>query len=80
MNLKKVKFSVGQGAEYYFKVTFANLNHRFLDFIKLHFRLVQRPKFSLECHTSPWNIAFSTSPMSPFGMVKRPKMSSKCWS
>ena len=34
------------------------------------------PKW-VECHSRPWNIAFSTSTNSHFGMVKRPKMSLK---
>ena len=41
-------------------------------------RLVHRPKICWECHSSHWNIAFSTSPNPHFGVVKRKKMSSQC--
>ena len=44
--LKKVAFSVGEEANNDFKVTNDNLNHRFFDFIKWQFQLVQRPKIS----------------------------------
>jgi len=44
--LEKFAISVGQVAKNYFKVTFDNMNHRFFDFIKLHYRLVQRHKLS----------------------------------
>ena len=44
--LKEIAYSVGQEAKNYFKVTFDNLNHRFFDFIKWHFQLVQSPKIS----------------------------------
>ena len=45
--------------------------------MQLHFELVHRPKTSWECHSRTLIIAFSTSPKSHIGMVKRPKMSSK---
>ena len=75
--LEKFAISVGQVAKHDFKVTFDNMNHRFFDFIKLHFQLVQRPKLSWENDANPWNIAFSTSPKSHFRLAKRPKMRSK---
>ena len=76
INLKKVEFSVGQEGKNDLNVTFDNLNHRLFDFIKLHFKLVQRPKIIWEFQTRPCNIVFSNSPKSNYGMVKRPNMSS----
>jgi len=46
LELNQLAFWVGQEAENEFKVTFDNLNHRFFDFIKLHFQVVQRQKIS----------------------------------
>ena len=60
-------------AEIEFLVPGGHLKHRFLDLTQVGFRLVKRLKMSSQCLASTWNITFSISHNSHFGLEKMKK-------
>ena len=57
----KVAFSVDQETENYFKVPLDNMDHRFFDFIQIHFGLVTRQKISSQCLATTRKLCLLTS-------------------
>jgi len=75
LDLNKVAFWDGQEGENEFKVTCESLKHRFLDFTQVAFWAVEE-----EVPADHLKPAFSNSPKSNFGLVKRQNMTFKCHS
>jgi len=71
-------FWAGPEAENEFKMQCEPLKHSFFDLNQVEFRDGQEAKYDFKVTCEALNIAFSTSPKSHLGLLKRKIMSSQC--